>query len=104
MEKLAWLGAALMLAAATPPAEALQQAPAHAVASLSARVQKRELDIAEALVKKKLEALPEGGQVIVQRDPQQLTLRIPVEQLFGPDSEQLEPNTIASPPLAAATV
>ena len=102
MEKLAWLGAALMLAAATPPAEALTQAPARAVATLSARVQKRELDIAEALLKK-LEALPEGSQVVVQRDPQQLTLRIPVEELFGPDSAQLKPHSIDSPPLAAVT-
>jgi outer membrane protein OmpA-like peptidoglycan-associated protein len=103
MQKLAWLGAALMLAAAAPPVEALTQAPAHAVATLSARVQKRELDIAEALVKKKLEALPEGSQVVVQRDPQELTLRIPVEQLFGPDSAQLKPHSIDSPPLAAVT-
>jgi outer membrane protein OmpA-like peptidoglycan-associated protein len=91
------LGVALCLAAgATEPRR---------VATLSARSQAllitRELDIAEALLRKRLEGLPSDGQVAVLRDPQQLTLRVPVSALFDADSAVLKPDSLQQLPLSA---
>lgn len=75
------------------------------VATASARSQallaKRELDIAEALLRKRLGELASEGQVAVLRDPQQLTLRVPASALFDPDSTQLRANSLQELPMSA---
>jgi outer membrane protein OmpA-like peptidoglycan-associated protein len=89
-----------------PAGAAGSPAPAHRVASLDARRQalatKRELDIAEALLRKRLAPLGSDSRVAVLRDPGQLTLRVPASALFDADSTQLKPGSLAELPLSAA--
>jgi outer membrane protein OmpA-like peptidoglycan-associated protein len=73
----------LCLIAAPVPA----QAPVR-VAAISARALRHELDSAEALLRTRLAALPEGSGVILLRDPESLTVRIPSRDLFDADSAQ----------------
>jgi outer membrane protein OmpA-like peptidoglycan-associated protein len=63
---------------------------------------RHELDRAEALLRKRLGALPDGQSLVVLRDPLQLTLRIPVQVLFDSDSAELKPNSLQQLPLSAA--
>ncbi len=76
------------------------------VATLNARwraqLTKRELDAAEALLRKRLATLPEDSQIALLRDPQQLTLRVPASALFDADSTQLKPDILQQLPLSAA--
>jgi outer membrane protein OmpA-like peptidoglycan-associated protein len=76
------------------------------VASLSARTQaretKRELDIAEALLRKLLAVkLDSDSQVGLLRDLGQLTLRVPASMLFDADSTQLKAGSLDELPLSA---
>lgn len=51
---------------------------------------KRELDTAETLLRRRLEALPVGNQIVMLREDDRLTLRIPARELFDPDNAQLK--------------
>jgi len=101
----ALLGIGLLGCAA--PAQAAQAAPQAAPARIAAasslRAQKRELDAAEALLRKRLEALLAGGLVLIQREPDELILRIPARELFEPDSDQLKEHALDSSPWSAVT-
>jgi outer membrane protein OmpA-like peptidoglycan-associated protein len=67
-----------------------------------AQLIRRELDTAEALLHKYLAGLPPDSQVVVLRDPMQLTLRVPAGMLFDADSAQLRPDSLEQLPLSAA--
>jgi outer membrane protein OmpA-like peptidoglycan-associated protein len=86
-------------------ADTAPSAPTHRVASLNARSQaretKRELDIAEALLRKRLARLGSDSQVAVLRDPGQLTLRVPASEFFDADSTQLRSGSLDEPLLSA---
>ncbi len=73
------------------------------VASLSPRAEKRELDAAEMLLRKRFKALPAGSQASIERAPQQLIIRIPAHELFESDSAQLRPQTLQVLPWSAVT-
>jgi outer membrane protein OmpA-like peptidoglycan-associated protein len=51
---------------------------------------KRELDSAETLLRRRLEPLPVGNQIVMVREDDRLTLRIPARELFDPDIAQLK--------------
>ncbi|HEV7985745.1 MAG TPA: OmpA family protein [Steroidobacteraceae bacterium] len=93
------------LAAAPLGAPTISSSPRQ-VATMSDRtrgtVAKRELDIAEALLRKRLQGLGEGNQIAVLRDPLQVTLRMPASVLFDADSTHLKPNSLEELPLSAA--
>src|SRR5579863_6232524 len=99
------LGAALALQALAQSPGGPDAAAPHRVATISARAQaqltKHELDVAEALLRKRLDGLPSDGQVAVLRDPLQLTLRVPASALFDADSTQLKPNSLQQLPMSA---
>ena len=103
----ALVGALVLAGAAAAQPAAPQRGPGQSVrlATMSAHtraaVTKRELDIAEALLRKRLEPVGEGNQIAVLRDPLQLTLRVPASALFDADSTQLKPNSLTALPLAA---
>src|SRR5579863_2438017 len=87
-------------AGAIPASRAADNAPAAAsrpqrLASLSPlareRLIKRELDAAETLLRKRLEPMPADNHIVMLRDEDQLTLRIPARELFEDDSAQLRP-------------
>jgi outer membrane protein OmpA-like peptidoglycan-associated protein len=63
---------------------------------------RRELDRAEALLRERLAELPDGSGVVVRRDVDRLTLRIPARLLFDPDSASLKTDALLSVPLSAA--
>jgi outer membrane protein OmpA-like peptidoglycan-associated protein len=67
-------------------------APAAAWAAPSVHEQavKRELDSAETLLRRRLEPLPVGNQIVMVREDDRLTLRIPARELFAPDIAQLK--------------
>lgn len=92
-------------ASAAPPMAAAT-ASTRRVATLNAhwraQLTKRELDAAEALLRKRLATLTEDSQIAVLRDPQQLTLRVPASALFVADSTQLKPDVLQQLPLSAA--
>jgi outer membrane protein OmpA-like peptidoglycan-associated protein len=94
------LGAVLAVSLCTPIRS--QAAAQSRVASARAQTQiiKRELDIAEALLHKRLDGLPADNQFAVLRDPQQLTLRVPASVLFEADSAVLKANSLQEPPLS----
>jgi len=73
------------------------------VAALSARVQKRELDAAEALLRKRFEALPPGSQASLERDSERILVRIPTRELFENDSARLKQHAIDALPWSAVT-
>ncbi len=85
---------------------ALATATTRRIAALNARsraqLTKRELDAAEALLRKRLAALPADSQIALLRDPMQLTLRVPASALFDADSTQLKPDSLEQLPLSAA--
>jgi outer membrane protein OmpA-like peptidoglycan-associated protein len=62
----------------------------------------RELDRAQALLQLQLASLPEDSGVLVLRDQEQLTLRIPARLLFAADSPSLKRDAAAAAPLAAS--
>ncbi len=69
----------------------------------SARAEKRELDSAEALLRTRFEALPEGSEVVMLREPQHLTVRIPARALFDADSAQVNTGAVKLLPWSAVT-
>ena len=66
------------------------------------RALRRELDGAEAMLRARLAALPDGSGVVLAREPQRVILRIPARLLFQPDSADLKPQAAASLPIVAA--
>jgi len=62
---------------------------------------RHEIDRAEALLRHRLGSLTEDGQVVVLRDPLQLTLRVPASALFDADSTELKPGSLQQLPLSA---
>jgi outer membrane protein OmpA-like peptidoglycan-associated protein len=101
--------ACLALAQLSLPAAAVASAyaPAARVASLSPRAHalllKHELDAAETQLRKRLEAMPAGNQIVMLRDDEQLTLRIPTRELFDDDSAQLRSHGAQDLPWAAVS-
>ena len=69
----------------------------------SARAEKRELDSAEALLRTRFKALPEGSEVVMLREPQHLTVRIPARALFDADSAQVNTGAVKLLPWSAVT-
>src|ERR1700733_1611937 len=80
-------------------------APAAWAAAPSAREQavKRELDSAETLLRRRLEPLPVGNQIVMVREDDRLTLRIPARELFDPDIAQLKNPGLQALPWAAVS-
>lgn len=76
------------------------------VASTQRRVRpsalSRELDAAQALLQVRLARLPEGSDVLILREPERLTLRIPARLLFEFDSARIRQDPAAETPLAAS--
>jgi outer membrane protein OmpA-like peptidoglycan-associated protein len=62
----------------------------------------RELDRVQALLLVRLATLPEGSGVLILRDHERLTLRIPARLLFEFDSARLRQGAAAAAPLAAS--
>jgi outer membrane protein OmpA-like peptidoglycan-associated protein len=62
----------------------------------------RELDRVQALLLVRLATLPEGSGVLILRDHERLTLRIPARLLFEFDSARLRHDPAAAAPLAAS--
>src|ERR1700722_4634098 len=93
--------AAIAAIAATAPGAPAPAANKAATASPS-RALRRELDGAEAMLRARLAALPEGSGVVLAREPQRVILRIPARLLFQPDSADLRPQAGASMPIVAA--
>jgi outer membrane protein OmpA-like peptidoglycan-associated protein len=62
----------------------------------------RELDRVQALLLVRLATLPEGSGVLVLRDHERLTLRIPARLLFEFDSARLRHDPAGAAPLAAS--
>jgi outer membrane protein OmpA-like peptidoglycan-associated protein len=91
---------ALLLAAIAEPAPALTREPVR-TASLSTRALRRELDSAETLLRTQFAALPEGSGVLLLREPERLTLRIPARALFAADSAQFGPQSAKALPWSA---
>jgi outer membrane protein OmpA-like peptidoglycan-associated protein len=73
------------------------------VASVSARALQHELDSDEAQLRAKLDELPVGSNVVLVRDPQHLTLRIPARALFDADSALANHDAIKGQPWSAVT-
>lgn len=69
--------------------------------SARARLIKRELDAAETLLRKRLEPMPAEHRILMLREEDQLTLRIPARELFEDDSAQLRPKGAQSLPWVA---
>jgi outer membrane protein OmpA-like peptidoglycan-associated protein len=61
----------------------------------------RELDRAQALLALRLASLPEDSGVLILRDQDSLTLRIPARFLFAYDSPALKQDPMAAMPLTA---
>ena len=66
--------------------------PACAASSERARQQavKRELDATETLLRRRLELRRAGNQIVMLREDDRLTLRIPARELFEADNAQLK--------------
>jgi outer membrane protein OmpA-like peptidoglycan-associated protein len=64
---------------------------------------KRELDSAETLLRRRLEPLPVGNQIVMVREDDRLTLRIPARELFDPDNAQLKDRSPKALPWAAVS-
>jgi outer membrane protein OmpA-like peptidoglycan-associated protein len=104
MTRVAALGvAALALPVVGAPASA---AAATAAATAEARPRpsalSRELDRAQALLLVRLATLPEGSGVLILREYQRLTVRIPARLLFDFDGAKLKQDPSAAAPLAAS--
>lgn len=93
MRKNVGLLASLSIAAAAM-AGGIVAHPAGAAAAPSVVRQqqavKRELDSAETLLRRRLASLPVGNQIVMLREDDRLTLRIPTRELFDPDNAQLK--------------
>jgi outer membrane protein OmpA-like peptidoglycan-associated protein len=91
----AWLAVALAaVASAALAASGAAEAARPTAAS-------RELDRAQALLALRLASLPEDSGVLILRDQDSLTLRIPARLLFAPDSPVLRQDPAAAAPLTA---
>jgi outer membrane protein OmpA-like peptidoglycan-associated protein len=86
-----WLTSLLIAAAAVACLIAAQPLRAAATGE-RARQQtiKREFDSAETLLRRRLQSLPVGNQIVLVREDERLTLRIPARELFDPDNAQLK--------------
>jgi outer membrane protein OmpA-like peptidoglycan-associated protein len=83
-------GAAMGASIATGIAAGIAAAPAWAAApSAHEQALKRELDSAETLLRRRLKPLPVGNQIVMIREDDRLTLRIPARELFDPDNAHL---------------
>jgi outer membrane protein OmpA-like peptidoglycan-associated protein len=60
---------------------------------------RHELSRAEALLRLRLAALPQDSGVVMRRDADRLTLRVPARLLFEPDNAVLSPGATATVPL-----
>ncbi|MFI4867711.1 MAG: OmpA family protein [Steroidobacterales bacterium] len=87
-----------MLAVAAAAASGAASAAAAARPSAASR----ELERAQTLLLERLATLPEGSGVLILRDAEAVTLRIPARQLFASDSALLKHDPQAVAPLAAA--
>jgi outer membrane protein OmpA-like peptidoglycan-associated protein len=98
------VAAALLVLAGPVLAGPVLAAPAAASTARPARpsAASRELDRVEALLRLRLAGLPDGSGVLILRDDEHLTLRIPTRLLFVADSPALKADAVAAPPLAAA--
>jgi outer membrane protein OmpA-like peptidoglycan-associated protein len=86
------IAAACAMGIAAPLARAAEPPVRVAAVSERAREQavKHELDSAETLLRHRLESLPVGNQIVMLREDDRLTLRIPARELFEPDIAQLK--------------
>jgi len=102
-KKTGWLTSVLLAAAAVACGTAAH--PACAAPAERARQQavKRELDAAETLLRRRLESLPVGNQIVMLREDDRLTLRIPARELFEPDNAQLKAQGAQALPWAAVS-
>jgi outer membrane protein OmpA-like peptidoglycan-associated protein len=108
----ACLYAALILAIAPAVrAQAQTRAPAQepvrvalrATARASEGAQKHELDSAEAVLRARLGGLTDSGDIVVLREPQTLTVRIPARDLFDADSAHVKQGAAKDLPWAAVS-
>jgi outer membrane protein OmpA-like peptidoglycan-associated protein len=90
-----------LLAAALAMLVALAASGAVAPAARSSAAS-RELDRARTQLLERLATLPEGSGVLILRDAEVLTLRIPARLLFAYDGALLKQEPVAVAPLAAA--
>jgi outer membrane protein OmpA-like peptidoglycan-associated protein len=90
-----------LLAAALAMLVALAASGAVAPAARSSAAS-RELDRAQTQLLERLAPLPEGSGVLILRDAEALTLRIPARLLFAYDGALLKQEPVAVAPLAAA--
>jgi outer membrane protein OmpA-like peptidoglycan-associated protein len=91
--------AAMATGIATYPAGA-------AAAPLASRQQlavKRQLDSAETLLRRRLASLPAGNEIVMVREDDRLTLRIPARELFDPDNAQLKSQGAGALPWVAVS-
>jgi outer membrane protein OmpA-like peptidoglycan-associated protein len=102
-KKTGWVTSLLVGAAAVACGIAAQ--PAYAAPTERARqaAVKRELDSAEMLLRRRLESLPVGNQIVMLREDDRLTLRIPARELFDPDNAQLMATGAAALPWSAVS-
>lgn len=70
-------------------------------AGLPSRALRRELDSAATLLRAQLAALPEDSGVVMMREPEHLTLRIPARALFAADSAQFAAQSAKALPWSA---
>ncbi|MFI4868023.1 MAG: OmpA family protein [Steroidobacterales bacterium] len=108
----AWWGAGLAACALAGSGLAGVRSPAATAATASGATTaeprarpsalSRELDRAQALLLVRLASLPEGSDVLILREPERLTLRIPARLLFEFDSARLRQDPAAATPLAAS--
>jgi outer membrane protein OmpA-like peptidoglycan-associated protein len=103
LRKTGWLTSLLVAAAAV--ACGITANPASAAPAERARRQavKRELDSAETLLRRRLEPLPVGNEIVMVREDDRLTLRIPARELFEPDNAQLKNLSLQALPWAAVS-
>jgi outer membrane protein OmpA-like peptidoglycan-associated protein len=93
---------ALLAAALAMLAAVAASGVASAAAAARPSAASRELDRAQTLLLERLTTLPEGSGVLILRDAEALTLRIPARLLFAYDGALLKREPVAVAPLAAA--
>jgi outer membrane protein OmpA-like peptidoglycan-associated protein len=98
-------GLTSLLVAAAAIAGSIAAHPAEGATSERARQQalKRELDSAETLLRRRLESMPVGNQIVMLREDDRLTLRIPAREVFDPDNAQLKSGGTQALPWAAVS-
>jgi outer membrane protein OmpA-like peptidoglycan-associated protein len=87
-----WVGILLLLGPLLPMASV----------SAATSAERRELDRGESLLQDWLTELAPGSGVVIARDRDRLTLRIPAALVFKPDSPELKQDALSSVPLSAA--